>query len=344
MDAPALADKFGLIVTGILHVGANDGDEYRSYCALTVGPIAFVEAIPQMADKIKARLDPARDDICINAVCSDEAGQIVKFNVASNHGLSSSMLDLSKHAEIYPGIVYTESFMAETVTVDSLAAQYPSLAEVNLMIVDTQGADLKILRGATETLKHVDAVIVEVAEDALYAGGSTLNDIIDCLRSQGFEMRGLELSTRLDGDALFMKKVPNYLGLYVGNLAAGATLGSSTVYGQWPPERAANGDANQEIGYHSEYEMAPWWRVDFGKPRFVKSVIIVDRPHYSDRCSGLVVECSDDGQAWLKLADRATDQPKQRKNFQVRVHREVRFIRVSLPGMGVINLQQIILQ
>jgi FkbM family methyltransferase len=262
MDVCAHLNTFGLIVTGIVHIGANDGAEYEDYAKSTGGPVVFIEAIPAIAERLKAKLLPSRPDLALQAVCSDTTGERITFNIASNDGLSSSMLPLGKHTEIYPQIVFTDNFEADTMRFDELSRRHPVIRRANVLIVDTQGADLKVLKGSTGCLDQFDAVAVEVSEEALYAGGCTFEEVFDFMRAAGYKLRAFEYISPLYGDALFMRTRQNSRAVYQANLATRGRASSSSVYGPWTPEGAVNGDAAQDIGFHSIEEDEPWWRVE----------------------------------------------------------------------------------
>ena len=51
---------FDVPITGLVHVGANRGSEYATYCVRTHGPLLYVEAIPELAELVRRRFDPRR--------------------------------------------------------------------------------------------------------------------------------------------------------------------------------------------------------------------------------------------------------------------------------------------
>ncbi|MCA3695827.1 FkbM family methyltransferase [Aquidulcibacter sp.] len=343
MDLGHFTNLYDVIVTGVIHVGANDGAEYSSYQALTGGPITFIEAIPEIAEKLNARMNHLRPDCCLSAVCGDKNGEKVSFNVASNNGQSSSMLELGKHADLHPDIVYLKKFETETTRLDALLEQNQTARKANVLVVDTQGADLKVLRGATGILHTIDVVLVEVSEDVLYKGGATFKEIRDFLESQGFHIRALDYNYLLYGDAIFMRKQPTSLSIYGQNLAREAALSSSSVYGIWPPERAVNGDTAQEIGFHSEEETSPWWMADFGVPRRIETVTVIDRASYEYRGESLVIEVADAELNWRTVFDRRANHTGVRRFLQAPVYEAVRAVRVRQTDTSIMNLQQIII-
>lgn len=54
--------------------------------------------------------------------------------------------------------------------------------------IDTEGHELDVVLGATETLRHTDAVMMEVSVKARYVGGYVFSDVIVAMRDRGFEL------------------------------------------------------------------------------------------------------------------------------------------------------------
>ncbi len=88
----------------------------------------------------------------IRAVCAERAGDEVQFNVASNGGQSSSLFALGAHAEHHPDIVYTGAQRMVTTTVDEILAEHNRGRVPNLLVIDAQGADQRVLQGARQSL------------------------------------------------------------------------------------------------------------------------------------------------------------------------------------------------
>lgn len=200
-----LMHVFGLPVRSILHVGANMGQERFHYAASGANPCIYVEPIDQVFAILSQNLQELPGHLAVQAVCSDKAGETIQFNIASNEGQSSSMFALGEHARLHPEIGYTASQEMVTTTVDRVIAGLQLAALPNVMVIDTQGADLKVLRGAVQTLAQVDAIFVEISEDPLYEGGCTHEEITAFLRPLGFRMRWMELNQFRWGDAFYCR-------------------------------------------------------------------------------------------------------------------------------------------
>ena len=200
-----LMQTFGLPARSILHIGANMGQERFHYAATGAAPCIYVEPIDQVFAILAQNLAELPGHMAVQAVCSDQAGETIQFNIASNNGESSSMFGLGEHARLHPEIGYTASQEMVTTTVDRLMAGLEIDSHPNVMVIDTQGADLKVLQGAVETLAHIDAIFVEISEDPLYEGGCTHEQITAFLKPLGFRMRWMELNQFLWGDAFYCR-------------------------------------------------------------------------------------------------------------------------------------------
>ncbi len=84
-----------------------------------------------------------------------------------------------------------EAISEETVpvrTLDGLAADYPG--RVGLKI-DTEGAEIEILKGATETLKRTDFVVLEVSVTRRFDNIPKPSQAVALLADAGLEMRDI---------------------------------------------------------------------------------------------------------------------------------------------------------
>jgi FkbM family methyltransferase len=92
----------------------------------------------------------------------------------------------------------------ETITLDTLIRS-KNLPLPDLIKIDVQGAELDVLKGAQETLSHVQHLIVELQYVEYNVGAPSKQDVVDYLESQGFKLAGLITETQVDGDYYFVK-------------------------------------------------------------------------------------------------------------------------------------------
>ncbi len=70
-------------------------------------------------------------------------------------------------------------------TLDRIAAEY-GFPSADLLNIDTQGAELLVLKGASQLLSGARALIVEVSTKPYYDGGVLYPELRDFLRMSGF--------------------------------------------------------------------------------------------------------------------------------------------------------------
>lgn len=287
MEALHLLNSFGLAPTGILHVGANYGQEFEAYRNSGAETVVYVEPIATIFEALKERVEVAKGHHAVKAVCSDRVGEIVKFNVASNWGASSSILTLGAHAEIFPGITYVAQEEMTTTTVDELLAREFPGKKFDLMVIDVQGAELMVLEGARKTLASLDAVYTEISEEPLYVGSCTWPQIDAFLTEQGFRLKHLTMSRFSQGDAFYLKnsafsfwRKPRTVVRPGVNIALGKRASQSSLSEYSRPndaQGAVDGTLNGSYGFHTGIEQSPWWQVDLGKGIPLDEVIVYNR-------------------------------------------------------------------
>jgi hypothetical protein len=87
-------------------------------------------------------------------------------------------------------------------TLDTLLSGTKYANQCDVLIVDVQGAELLVLKGAESTLARASAVIVEVSTRPYYQGGVLFPEVKTFLESRGFT----SMSTpRRHGDMLFLR-------------------------------------------------------------------------------------------------------------------------------------------
>jgi hypothetical protein len=90
---------------------------------------------------------------------------------------------------------------------NTLVRRYFRTQVYDLLVMDVQGAELKVLKGATNLLKDSMIYIwAEVSEEALYEGGCTFSEITAFLNEQGYALRHLAMNYCHYGDALYVRR------------------------------------------------------------------------------------------------------------------------------------------
>lgn len=98
--------------------------------------------------------------------------------------------------------------MVKSITLDDLCKKH-SIGKVDLLCMDAQGAELKILQGAECALKNVRYIITEVNYKPQYEGSCVYEEVKEFLRTFGFIIKaenGVDIVDRVFENVLFVRK------------------------------------------------------------------------------------------------------------------------------------------
>ena len=115
---------------------------------------------------------------------------VVDFHVSERED-SSSVLEIGeRQIHRFPGTAEKSVVSVPLETLDdALAAE--RLIRPCLLKVDVQGYEFEVLQGATQTLREVDEILVELSFAELYVGQHLAADVIEVLTSAGFSPVGI---------------------------------------------------------------------------------------------------------------------------------------------------------
>ncbi|MBT0957159.1 FkbM family methyltransferase [Alphaproteobacteria bacterium KMM 3653] len=344
-----LVKSFGLPINGIVHVGANRGQEIAEYSAETEN-VLYVEAIPSLADDLRAKLAEMGVGFTVaQACCSNQSGEKVTFNITGGGADSSSMFEMGRHAELYPSIKVVEQIELETTTVDDLLVQYPDFGSANILVIDTQGADLLVLKGARGTIeRQIDCVYVEVAEEPLTDGGCTFDEIDAFMRSMGFRCKNLNIGVMDWGNAFYVRKPTLFETRGQTSLARGKTATQSSTHGNdeanFGAALAINGVFQQAGGCRTKRSEKSWWMVDLETACTLDEAVIIDRRRVANGPFPIEVEVSLDGEDWQSVTT-LNGTPKELAStsilYNVPLNCKGRYLRLRPIGNVSVNLTQV---
>jgi FkbM family methyltransferase len=179
-------DYFLTRVSGVIHVGANNGYERELYHSFGLNVLWF-EAIQEVYDELVTNIAEMPRQRAICALLTDRDGEAYQFNVANNRGASSSIYEFGEHRDIWPQVDYVSQRTLHSSTLDTLmceAAIDPNAYQA--LVIDVQGAELLVLKGGEGTLRHCKYVKAEAADFASYIGAAKLEDLQRHLAPRGF--------------------------------------------------------------------------------------------------------------------------------------------------------------
>lgn len=191
---------------GVLHLGANTGQEAGDYNAMGIRKVIWVEADPTLFPKLVAHVSPYGHR-ALKACVSDKDGDRRPFHIANNKGQSSSLLELGTHKQAHPEVKYVGDIEMSTIRVDSLLRKHGFVLDPWWFLnADLQGAELMALRGMEGLLKNFSHLYLEVNEKPLYVGCPLVGDLDGFLKPHGFRRVETKMSGNHGwGDALYSK-------------------------------------------------------------------------------------------------------------------------------------------
>ncbi len=151
--------------------------------------------IETLRKKFKAN---SRIKIITKAV-SDKSGFANFFE--TNKVGSGSLLTVGELAKKSYGMKQAESFLVETITLDEILDD----VDIDMLQIDVQGAELKVLNGANNIIKKTKSIFLEISIlPSLYVGSAQFKEIDDKLKSHGFLLILLGTDVNFTGNALYV--------------------------------------------------------------------------------------------------------------------------------------------
>ena len=173
-------------VRGVIHVGAHTGQERGLYAQYGL-KVLWIEPLEEHFSALQQNIAALPDQRALQALVTDSDGGEYVFNVASNAGGSSSILELKLHADIWPNVTYTRAVAMRGTTLPALLEKHGIDASAyDALVMDTQGSELLVLRGAAALLDGLNYIRTEVADFEAYEHCCQLADIEAFLAAHGF--------------------------------------------------------------------------------------------------------------------------------------------------------------
>jgi FkbM family methyltransferase len=191
--------------SGVIHIGANTGQERDTYAGYRLRVI-WIEPLPAQFERLKQNIKALPNQIAINGLITDRDDVSTILHVSNNDGLSSSILDLSLHRDIWPDVHYVGDVAVNSVRLQTAISRAGlDISNYDALVMDTQGSELLILRGLGADITHFRYIKTEAADFESYKGCATVSEISEFLiSSYGYRlMRKDRFAQREAGGSYF---------------------------------------------------------------------------------------------------------------------------------------------
>jgi len=182
----------------VIDVGVNRGTK-ELYAAFPDAYYLLVEPNHENLDDIAKVLTRVRGEHA-HVAAGAESGELVLNVEVTRTGLSSFLRRTELTATGNP----VEQRRVPVRRIDDLVAER-RLEEPFGLKIDTEGFELQVIRGATETLKSCQFVITETSTAERFEDGYQSVDLISAMREQGFTIFDIMKTTGRYADLLFMR-------------------------------------------------------------------------------------------------------------------------------------------
>jgi len=200
----------------ILDVGANIGQFGREIRErFPAADLICFEPIPRPFAELAEWAASQKGVRAVQLALGDAREQLSMF-VHDDHTPSSSLLATTQEtSELYPSTARQSEITVPVERLDDwIAANGVALGGNVLLKIDVQGFEMRVLKGAPETLARTAAVIIEANLEQLYEGQSRFIELVGLLDAAGLAYAGnLSQACAPDGrivfvDAVFVRPLP----------------------------------------------------------------------------------------------------------------------------------------
>lgn len=193
-----ILSKYNIQPKGVVHCGSHFAEEHDEYVKCGIERFVYIEPCRNAYDVICQKFgwgctpdelrskacNQQKDNILIcNVACGAEEKEMPMYVSHQNQGQSNSFLEPYLHLEYHPDIIFDDVEVVKMVTLDSIPIQKENY---NILVMDVEGYESEVIKGASETLKHIDLIYSEVQRAETRRGNMLIDDFDKLLDEKGF--------------------------------------------------------------------------------------------------------------------------------------------------------------
>jgi 2-O-methyltransferase len=190
----------------ILEAGASVGRDTLQMSSLwPKSKIYSFEPVPELFERAKLKIQGLRNVQLYPFALGSESGTTKLFKSSGASDGSSSLLAPAEHLNVHPEVKFESELEVPAYTIDDWANKN-NISSIDLMWLDLQGAEFKILESSPKIFSTVKVLYTEVSLVETYKGVVLYPEFRDWLLSKNFEVVHEDLPYSDMGNVLFVRK------------------------------------------------------------------------------------------------------------------------------------------
>jgi FkbM family methyltransferase len=180
---------------GVVHVGANDGEEIPWYLHMGHVPVLGFEPVPAAYALARSEFGGDARVELINAALggSNRSLQLHVDSTGTHKGSSRFVI---------PGWAYGGTIMVPCHRFDLWAGRR-DLSAFDTLVIDVEGMELEVLEGFGVRLNEFDFLNIECSETPIFDGQAPASSVVDFVASRGFR---LDSPIESHNDVMFIRE------------------------------------------------------------------------------------------------------------------------------------------
>jgi len=172
-------------LTGIIHIGANDGEEIPFYKEIGIKNLICIEPIPSKCRDILGYHPDVKVIECATGD-TDCTADLHLTNDQSKKG-SSLLEDVEDKLAFNNGGTSVETIKVDVRRMDKICGEIQDeIKNFNCIVIDVQGYELQTLIGFGSCINLFDFWSIECSRDPVYKGEHPAKEIIRYMKEHGF--------------------------------------------------------------------------------------------------------------------------------------------------------------
>ena len=189
----------------IVEAGAHNGVDTVELSRLWPdGHVHAFEPVPDLYARLTARARKRPNITCYPLALGDRDGPAEMFVSSGTSDGSSSLLRPTGHLVHHPTVTFSRSIRVQMTTLDTWAEAH-GVDHVDLMWLDMQGAEMRMLQAAPRLLATTRLVHMEVSLVELYADTPLYSEVRDWMEAHGLRVVAEALAWSDGGNVLFAR-------------------------------------------------------------------------------------------------------------------------------------------